>query len=109
MLGAATILAVRTAAPWWVLAIGIIGPDLTFLTAAGQQPPAPGLMPQRAVPFYNAAHHPTLPAAAIAVAIAVGSPTGTVLAITWLSHIIWDRGVGYTRRDAGGRQLPSRW
>jgi hypothetical protein len=102
VLGAAVLLVVGAGAAWWVLPLGVLGPDLTFLAAGGQQAEAPGHMPRRAVPFYNAAHHfPVAGGLTIAAAVLAG-PTATALGLAWLSHLVWDRAVGYTLRDADG-------
>jgi uncharacterized protein DUF4260 len=101
-LGAAIAVAAWTGAAWWAIPAGIIAPDLTFLVAGVQKPPAPGLMPHRAIRFYNAAHHPLVAIASLTVTAALGFDTATVLALAWTSHIIWDRSVGYTLRDKNG-------
>lgn len=64
VLAAAVALAITTGAPWWLVAGGLVGPDLAFLAALGGRPDAPGLMPRRAVRPYNLLHHPAGPAAA---------------------------------------------
>lgn len=102
LLGAAVTLAVATGAPWWLVAAGLIGPDLAFLAAVGDRPTAPGLMPRRAVRPYNIVHHPAGPLALLTLAAATAGGAAAVLAVTWLSHIVWDRAVGYTLRAPDG-------
>jgi Domain of unknown function (DUF4260) len=103
LLGASIALAASTGAPWWLVAAGVIGPDLSFLAAIGAPPPArPGLMPPRVVPVYNAVHHWAGPTLLAAAAVALGSTPLVVLAVSWASHLAWDRGVGYSLREADG-------
>lgn len=102
VLGAAIALAVATGAPWWLIVTGLIGPDLAFLAAIGDRPTAPGLMPRRAVRPYNLVHHPAGPLALLGLSVAAADAGAGVLALTWLSHIVWDRAVGYTLRAPDG-------
>ncbi len=107
VLGVSAALVVTGPSPWWVLPLGILGPDLTFLAAAGQQPKAPGLMPPRAVLFYNAAHRPAVALGGLLLAFALAAPTAVALAVAWLSHIVWDRSVGYGLRNRHGAIVPT--
>lgn len=107
VLGVTIALAVVTGAPWWLVAIGLIGPDLTFLAAIGDRPTAPGLMPRRAVLPYNLAHHPAGPAVLLAAAAVWASAPAAVLALAWAAHLVWDRSVGYGLRARDGSQLPT--
>ena len=103
LLGTSIALAVSTGAPWWLVAAGVVGPDLSFLAAIGAPPPErPGFMPRRVVPLYNAVHHAAGPALLATAALAIGSAPLGVLALSWSSHLAWDRGVGYTLRDPDG-------
>lgn len=102
LLGGAIAAAVATGSPWWLIAIGIVGPDLTFLAAIGQTPAGPGLLPRRAVRPYNAAHHPGGPAVLLVLALAAAWWPVAVLAVAWASHLAWDHGVGYRLRAADG-------
>ncbi len=108
VLGASITLAVATGAPWWLIAVGVVGPDLSFLAAIGQAPDAPGLMPRRAVVPYNLVHHPAGPVALLALAAIAMSAPAAVLAISWASHIVWDRAVGYGLRARDGSMIPLR-
>lgn len=100
VLGAA--IAVGTPGTWWLIPVGLIAPDLTFLAAIGQTPPAPGVMPRRAVPLYNAAHRVAPAALAVLITALLGWHACLVLALAWLSHIVWDRAVGYGLRRGDG-------
>jgi len=84
----------------WIVA-GILGPDLAFLAAIGA-PHAPGRLPGRAVVPYNMAHHPAGPALALVGAAGASSASLGLFAIAWLSHLAWDRGVGYGLRGPAG-------
>ncbi len=98
VLGAAILLVTHDHAAWWVIPAGVISPDLAFLAAIGGPAPQLGLMPTRAVTPYNLLHHPAGPIAATAVSAVLGDPTATALGLTWGSHVLWDRGVGYGLR-----------
>ena len=102
ILGASAALAITTDVSWWCVVLGITGPDLTFLVGVGDKPLAPGLMPRRAVPFYNAVHRYLAPLGSLAVAAAFDFAALAVISLAWLSHIVWDRGVGYTLRSSDG-------
>ena len=102
VLGVAAVLVVSSAAPWWVLPLGVLGPDLAFVAGIGQQPQDRGLMPPRAVPFYNVVHHPAPALLATIATVALADPTALAASLAWLSHIVWDRGVGYGLRDCRG-------
>jgi hypothetical protein len=86
------------------LLLGLIGPDLTFLTGIGAGPIERGVMPRRVVPFYNAAHHWALPVVLLVVFSFVTTPAAFTLGLAWLAHIAVDRAVGYGFRTADGRQ-----
>jgi hypothetical protein len=101
-LGAAVLLTIRTGANWWLIPIGLIGPDLSFLAAIGGPAQVDGNMPPRVVRPYNLVHHPAGPAMALAVGAALPSGALITLAIAWGSHLLWDRGVGYGLRRADG-------
>ena len=79
-------------------------PDLTFIAGAGQ-PHAPRQLPARAVPFYNAAHHPLPPLVLIAVAsVALVPLPWFVAGLAWFAHVALDRAVGYGPRTPDGWQ-----
>jgi hypothetical protein len=100
-------------------------PDLTFLAGAGQ-PHRPGQLPPRAVPLYNLAHRPVIPAllivATLVVLVAIRLPASTpedfeaarhvpliayVAGLTWLAHIALDRAFGFGLRTPDGWQRSS--
>lgn len=108
VLGTAGAVVVAAGAPWWAVVAGVVGPDLTFLAAGVERPAAPGLMPRRAVTPYNAAHRPLVPLLLAALGVVLSAPTLAALGLAWLSHIVWDRGVGYGLRDADGAMLHQR-
>ena len=86
----------------WLIATGVIGPDLSFVAAIGAAPLAPGLLAPRAVRPYNVVHTPVTPIVVGLASLAAAAPAVTVLTITWLSHIAWDRGLGYRLRNPDG-------
>jgi len=89
-------------------AIGFfIAPDLTFLIGVGDEVER-GSISRRAVPFYNAAHHMSVPFAFTA-AIGIGlAPLGPILlalfvgGLSWMAHIALDRTSGYGLRNPDG-------
>jgi hypothetical protein len=110
LLSASVWIAATTSAPWWVVALGVVGPDLAFLAALGTRPEAPGLMPRQMVRVYNATHHLAGPWLLTAAAVLLVSAPLAAGALAWHAHVQWDRGVGYGLRDADGRIVPPvRW
>lgn len=84
-----------------LLAFGIV-PHLAVLAGIGQ-PHLHGQMPPRAVPLFNAMHHPAVPLAMLGLAAAgILSPFWFVGALAWLSHIVVDLGFGQNLRTADG-------
>lgn len=78
-------------------------PDIALLVGI-----APGLakgqLHPRAVPLYNALHHPAGPIAlALASLLGLG-PSWLAGALAWATHIAIDRAVGYGPRTAEGFQ-----
>ena len=102
LLGAAGAVAHHHGIGLWTLAIGVIGPDLSFLAAIGAPSQGQGLLPRRAVRAYNAAHRPVGPLALAAGGVALGAPFASVVGLAWLAHQAWDRSLGYRLRDADG-------
>jgi hypothetical protein len=84
-----------------LLVFGIV-PHLTVLVGFGQ-PHARGQLAPRAVPLFNAMHHPAVPLAVLGLAVAgVLPPFWLVGALAWLSHIVVDWGFGDGLRTADG-------
>jgi hypothetical protein len=82
-------------------------PDITMLAGVGQAR-EPRQMPSRAVPLYNAAHHPLLPVALLTV-VSLGvfeffDLFWFVGGLTWLAHIAFERALGYGPRTPEGWQ-----
>jgi hypothetical protein len=107
-LGGAIAVAHYTSAPWWIVPLGVIGPDLSFLAAIGGPSNVDGNMPPRVVKPYNLVHHPLGPAALLVVGVVFRSPTVVGAALAWASHLLWDRGVGYGMRRADGTIIEPR-
>jgi hypothetical protein len=84
-----------------VLLFGIV-PHLAVLVGNGQ-PHARGQLGPRAVPLFNAMHHPALPLALLGVAATGLLPTFWLAgALAWLGHIVVDLGLGDGLRTADG-------
>jgi deazaflavin-dependent oxidoreductase (nitroreductase family) len=84
-----------------LLAFGLL-PHLTVLAGLGQ-PHRPGQLAARAVPMFNALHHPVPPLAVAALGAAgVLSPFWLVAGLAWLSHIVVDWAMGDGLRNANG-------
>jgi hypothetical protein len=107
-LSGAIALARYTSAPWWIVPLGVIGPDLSFLAAIGGPSNVDGNMPPQVVKPYNVVHHPLGPAVLLVVGVLFRSPTVVGAALAWASHLLWDRGVGYGLRRADGSIIESR-
>jgi Domain of unknown function (DUF4260) len=89
-----------------LLAFGIV-PHLAVLIGIGQ-PHAHGQMAPRAVPLFNAMHHPAVPLAILGLASAgVLSPFWLVAALAWLGHIVVDLAFGNGLRTSAG--WPRQW
>jgi hypothetical protein len=101
-LAGAIALAHFAGAPWWIVPLGITGPDLSFLAAIGGPSNVDGNMPPRVVRPYNLMHHPVTSTVLLTVGLLSRSPTFVVIALAWGSHLLWDRGVGYGRRRMDG-------
>lgn len=88
-----------------LLIFGIV-PHLPALLGVGQ-PHARGQMASRAVPLFNAMHHPAPPLALLVVAAAgLLSPFWFVAALAWSSHIVVDLAFGHGLRTADGWRRP---
>jgi len=86
-----------------VLVFGIV-PHLAVLLGLGQAH-ASGQLAPRAVPLFNALHHPAPPAALLVLgATGILSPLWLVAGLAWLGHIVADEGFG-----KGGLRTPEGW
>ena len=87
---------------WWFIALGLIGPDLSFFAAIGGPAPVNGTVPPRVVKPYNFVHHPTGPLLAVTASLAFRNPTALTASLAWQSHLLFDRGMGYGLRAPDG-------
>ncbi len=88
-----------------LLVFGIV-PHLPASLGIGQ-PHAHGQMALRAVPLFNAMHHPAPPLVLLAIAAAgILSPFWLVGALAWFSHIVVDLAFGQGLRTADGWRRP---
>jgi hypothetical protein len=84
-----------------LLVFGIV-PHLTVLAGVGQ-PRARGQLAPRAVPLFNALHHPLPPLSMVGLAaIGVLPPFWFAGALAWLSHIVVDWAFGDGLRSNDG-------
>lgn len=84
----------------WQLWALLMAPDIALFAGIGRELEKKQLHP-RAVPLYNALHHPAGPVVLGLASIALG-PAWLAGALGWLAHIAIDRAVGYGPRDARG-------
>lgn len=88
-----------------LLLFGIV-PHIPALLGIGQ-PHAQGQMPRRAVPLFNALHHPAPPLVVLGLAAAgVLSPFWFVGGLAWFSHIVVDLALDQGLRTADGWRRP---
>jgi hypothetical protein len=84
-----------------LLVFGIV-PHLSVLLGIGQ-PHARGQLAPRAVPLFNAMHHPAAPLVLLGLAAAgILSPFWFVGGLAWFSHIVVDLAFGHGLRTADG-------
>jgi hypothetical protein len=102
ILAMSVLLVVRVGALWWVIPLGLVGPDLSFLAAIGMSPREHGNIPPRVIRTYNLFHHPAGPILAAAASLALGNPTSLAASLAWGSHLLYDSGVGYGMRARDG-------
>jgi hypothetical protein len=104
LLGAAIAVVLTTDAAWWWVAATVMAPDVALFLGFGRGL-APGQLHRRAVPLYNALHHPAGPVAlgALAAGGLVGAGPGAA-ALAWGFHIAMDRAAGYGLRTRDGFQ-----
>jgi len=88
-----------------LLLFGIV-PHLPVLLGVGQRH-APGQLAPRAVPLFNAMHHPVPPLIVLGLAAAgILSPFWFVGALAWFSHIVVDLAFGHGLRTPDGWRRP---
>jgi hypothetical protein len=88
---------------WQFFAFGAM-PDIALLLGIGSGL-TPGQLHPRAVPLYNALHHPAGPLALAGVVLAASLPAGYLVgAFAWALHIAVDRIAGYGLRTPDGFQ-----
>jgi hypothetical protein len=79
---------------WWVYAILLVAPDISF--AGYLAGPRPGAI------IYNAAHSYMAPMALMTTGFAASSPLVLSIAMIWLAHIGIDRALGYGLKYSAG-------
>jgi hypothetical protein len=80
--------------PWWLYFVLFLAPDLSFLAyLAG---------PKVGAWVYNAAHSTIIPMAMLTVGFGFAPPLTLSLALIWLSHIGFDRALGYGLKYQAG-------
>lgn len=86
----------------WIAIFFAIMPDIGLLY--GMSPSlARGQLHPRAVPLYNALHSVGGPLIAILAGLSGPSPEWLLVAgLAWLSHVAFDRAIGYGLRDKNG-------
>ena len=89
----------------WQLWIAFVLPDVALLAGAARGLQRGQLAP-RAVPLYNALHHPAGPLLAVVVAAALLPDAWLAAALAWGAHVAMDRAAGYGLRTPEGFQ---RW
>ena len=87
---------------WQLFAFGAM-PDIALFVGIGSGL-AKGQLHPRAVPLYNALHHPAGPVAFVVVAAAFLPAGYLVGALAWGLHIAVDRVAGYGLRTPDGFQ-----
>jgi hypothetical protein len=104
LLGASVAVVATTDASWWWVASTVMAPDVALFLGFGRGL-APGQLHHRAVPLYNALHHPAGPMALGALALlgVVGAGPAAA-ALAWGFHIAMDRAAGYGLRTRDGLQ-----
>lgn len=92
--GAAATLYAHSGASWWLFALLLLAPDLSFLGyLAG---------PRAGAAAYNAVHTTLAPIALGLASAALDSPLALKIALIWLAHIGLDRGLGYGLKYGAG-------
>src|SRR6187200_390261 len=81
----------------WQLWVAFVLPDVALLAGAARGLERGQLAP-RAVPLYNALHHPAGPLLAVIVAAALLPDAWLAAALAWGAHVAMDRAAGYGLR-----------
>jgi uncharacterized protein DUF4260 len=90
----AVVLYARAGTSWWLFAVLVLAPDLSFIGyLAG---------PKVGAIAYNAAHATIGPIALAVIGIYAPSPLSLAVALIWLAHIGADRLLGYGLKYAAG-------
>jgi Domain of unknown function (DUF4260) len=80
--------------PWWVYAVLILAPDLSFLGyLAG---------PKIGAVVYNVAHSYLVPMVLMTAGFGFAPPLLVSVAMIWLAHIGFDRALGYGLKYSAG-------
>ena len=87
----------------WQLWAAFVLPDVALLAGAARGLQRGQLAP-RAVPLYNALHHPAGPLLAVIVAAALLPDAWLAAALAWGAHVAMDRAAGYGLRTREGFQ-----
>ncbi len=87
----------------WQLWVAFVLPDVALLAGAARGLQRGQLAP-RAVPLYNALHHPAGPLLAVIVAAALLPDAWLAAALAWGAHVAMDRAAGYGLRTREGFQ-----
>jgi len=90
----AVVLYARTDTSWWLFAVLMLAPDLSFLGyLAG---------PRIGAVAYNAVHMTIGPLTLALVGMYAPSPLAVAIALVWLAHIGADRALGYGLKYGAG-------
>jgi hypothetical protein len=80
--------------PWWLYAVLFLAPDISFLGyLAG---------PKTGARAYNIVHSTIIPLGLLTAGFGFAPPFVLSLALIWLSHIGFDRAVGYGLKYSAG-------
>jgi hypothetical protein len=94
LLGAMTLLYFVWGGPWWLYVVLFFSPDLSFVAYLGG--------PKIGAWAYNAVHSTTIPLVMLAVGFGFAPPLMLSVALIWLSHIGFDRALGYGLKYEAG-------
>src|SRR5689334_15508717 len=104
LLASAIAVVVATDAGWPWVAATVMAPDVALLLG-WTRGLAPGQLHPRAVPLYNALHHPAGPIGlAVLCAAGVLGAGPFAASLAWGFHIAMDRAAGYGLRTRDGHQ-----